>query len=308
MLANILGDSIKSKVLDKGRKVEAVESKTTPTMAVLNITAKNFITLPAIARDLNVARQAMITLVKLAGGKATNKADSQMLKEGDRVKRLDNKQGKSPTPEDGEGGGLGGRVGKKIWKNLKRKLGRTKIGKAFRRLKIGIKRGIRKLKKFTLRILKKIFNPKLLLKIFTPKNIGKILFKLLRVAGPVGLVVTLVGSVVNGAIDAWNTWKETGSIWETLKAYLGGMWEFLTFGLITKETIDSLTDSIIDLLNPIKEAFIDFKDKALEFISEKWISFTDWFSGTQTLVPKKQQPKLPKSKISSKSANTNKQG
>ena len=104
MLANILGDSIKSKVLDKGRKVEAVESKTTPTMAVLNITAKNFITLPAIARDLNVARQAMITLVKLAGGKATNKADSQMLKEGDRVKRLDNKQGKSPTPEDGEGG------------------------------------------------------------------------------------------------------------------------------------------------------------------------------------------------------------
>ena len=55
---------------------------------------------------------------------------------------------------------------------------------------------------------------------------------------------------------------------------------------ITKETIDSLTDSIIDLLNPIKEAFINFKDKALEFIGKKWTSFADWFSGTQTLEPK----------------------
>lgn len=288
MLSKILGDSIKSKVLGKGSKLEAVtaESKTSPSLAVLNITAKNFLLLPTIARDVNVARQAMIALVKLAGGKSTNKADAQMLKAGERSKKFEVKSG--VTQEDGDG--LGNFLKKKVKKSFKKWFKKTRLGKAIRKMKIGMKKLVRKFKKMGLKLLKKIFNKALLKTIFSPKNIAKILFKVLRVAGPVGLVITIVGSIVNGAIDAWNTWQDTGSIWESLKAGLGGILEFATFGIIDKQFIDNLTDGIGEMIAPLVDGFTEFYDNTLNWIGDKWDSLTAWITGDEQKPTIKKQP------------------
>ena len=75
MLPNSLTDSIKSKVLDSASDKLGAK-KITPASAILNVIAKNFLLFPSIARDVNVARQNMQILVKMAGGKSTNRADS----------------------------------------------------------------------------------------------------------------------------------------------------------------------------------------------------------------------------------------
>lgn len=288
MLSKILGDSIKSKVLGKGSKLEAVEaeSKTSPAVAVLNITAKNFLLLPSIARDVNVARQAMIALVKLAGGTSTNKADAHMLKAGERSKKFEVKTG--ATQEDSDG--LGNFLKKRVKKSFKKWFKKTRLGKAIRKMKIGMKKLVRKFKKFGLKLLKKIFNKALLKSIFSPKNIAKILFKVLRVAGPVGLVITVVGAVTNGIIDAWNTWQDTGSLWETVKAGLGGILDFVTFGLIDKEFIDNLTDGIGDMIAPLVDGFTKFYDDSLNWIGDKWDGLTAWVTGKEQETKPKKQP------------------
>lgn len=288
MLSKILGDSIKSKVLGKGSKLESVsaKSKTSPSVAVLNITAKNFLLLPTIARDVNVARQAMIALVKLAGGKSTNKADAQMLKAGERSKKFEVKSG--VTQEDGDG--LGNFLKKRVKKSFKKWFKKTRLGKAIRKMKIGMKRMVRSFKKLGLKFLKKIFNKALLKSIFSPKNIAKILFKVLRVAGPIGLAITVIGSVVNGAIDAWNTWQETGDWWETLKAGLGGILEFATFGIIDKQFLDNLTDGIGEMISPLVEGFTQFYEDSINWIGDKWDGLTTWITGDEQKPKLKKQP------------------
>mgnify|MGYP003705201701 CR=1 FL=1 len=67
----------------------------------LKIIAKNFMSIHLMARDLNVARQNSVKLVKLEGGEAVNKADAWFLKEGEREKKLEVEagKGKEKTPE-----------------------------------------------------------------------------------------------------------------------------------------------------------------------------------------------------------------
>lgn len=66
----------------------------------LKIISKNFMSIHLMARDLNVARQNVVKLVKLEGGDAVNKADAWFLKEGDREKKLETERDKGkPTPE-----------------------------------------------------------------------------------------------------------------------------------------------------------------------------------------------------------------
>ena len=78
MLPNSLTDSIKSKVLEvSGEKLKS--DKITPEIAILNIVAKNFLLFPSIARDVNVAKQNMQILVKLAGGKPSKSADNNSI-------------------------------------------------------------------------------------------------------------------------------------------------------------------------------------------------------------------------------------
>ncbi len=67
---------------------------------------------------------------------------------------------------------------------------------------------------------------------------------LLKVLTKFALPAAIIGSVVNGVIDGFNVWKETGSISEALIAGVGGILEFLSFGLFDKETIRGIVDGV----------------------------------------------------------------
>jgi len=275
MLPNSLTDSIKSKVLDSASDKLGAE-KITPAGVILNVIAKNFLLFPSIARDVNVARQNMQILVKMAGGKSTNRADSNKEEDDKKQKKIQAKSKKSPTPESEDSDGLGSKIGKKIW-------GKIKKTKTFRKLNIGFK----KLKRNFLKIIKKMFNPKLLMKIFSPKNLLKVLFTVLKVAGPIGLIVSIVGSLVSGFYDAWNEYQESGDIFESLKAGLGGVLDFLTFGLFGKEEIDKLFKWIPELWEDFSKAFFDFKEAAIKFVSEKFTMILDFFNPKEKMMPDK---------------------
>jgi hypothetical protein len=88
-----LKDSIKTKILGSQsvpRISSPVSSESTETSNVsLKILGKNMMSLPGIARDMNVARQNVQKLVKIMGGEAATGADAHMLKESERAKKLD---------------------------------------------------------------------------------------------------------------------------------------------------------------------------------------------------------------------------
>jgi hypothetical protein len=74
--------------------------------------------------------------------------------------------------------------------------------------------------------LKFLFNPKMLMKLF-----GKVL-----------LPLAIVGSIVNGLMDGFKVFMEGGTIGEALIAGLGGMLDFLTFGLIDAKVIGNVVE------------------------------------------------------------------
>jgi hypothetical protein len=79
------------------------------------------------------------------------------------------------------------------------------------------------LKEGVMAALKFLFNPKNLLKIFTK----------------VFIPAMIVGAIVNGIIDAFNTFFDGGDFIDVLLDGLGGIIEFLSFGLIDAETLKS---------------------------------------------------------------------
>ena len=123
-----LKSSIGSKILGKGAK--SIASKVSGgggsdnTTLMFKVIAKNFIALPGMARDLNVAKQNIMQLVKLEGGKASKDAPDAPL--GSKVlsgeeaqakldKELEKGKSKTPTPavpKKPGGGGLLGTIGK----------------------------------------------------------------------------------------------------------------------------------------------------------------------------------------------------
>jgi len=74
--------------------------------------------------------------------------------------------------------------------------------------------------------LKFLFNPKMLMKLFS-----KVL-----------LPLAIVGSIVNGLMDGFKVFMDGGTIGEALIAGLGGMLEFLTFGLIDAKVIGNVVE------------------------------------------------------------------
>ena len=87
-ISEILGGSIKNKILgaESSGKVSSTNEKPN---TLLKIVGKNFMAIPGLARDLNVARQNIQKLVKLEGGQPATGADAQFLKEGERAKKLE---------------------------------------------------------------------------------------------------------------------------------------------------------------------------------------------------------------------------
>ena len=116
-ISKILGGSIKDKVLGVSKTQSIVKENPNPLMKVIG---KNFMTLPGLARDLNVARQNFQTLVKLEGGKPARGADAHFLKESEREKKLEveTTEDKKPT--------LLSKAGEKLKEKAKKKYDKLK--------------------------------------------------------------------------------------------------------------------------------------------------------------------------------------
>jgi putative chitinase len=83
-----LSSSIKSAVKG-GLSSVKVSSAKDETSSLLKIIAKNSMSFAGLARDLNVTRQNIQTLVKLEGGKSTSSPDAFFLKQEEREKKLE---------------------------------------------------------------------------------------------------------------------------------------------------------------------------------------------------------------------------
>lgn len=105
--------------------------------------------------------------------------------------------------------------------------------------------------------LKFLFNPKMLMKLFS-----KVL-----------LPLAIVGSIVNGLMDGFKVFMDGGTIGEALIAGLGGMLEFLTFGLIDAKVIGNIVEwltGFVDewIIEPITN-FFNFLGNAFQtYIAE----------------------------------------
>jgi hypothetical protein len=196
--------------------------------SVLNIIAKNSMSLPGMARDMNVLRQNIVKLVKLKGGKTSRfggKADEYFKDSKERENALEAERASkkrvpakssSPTAEGGGGG----------------------IGDIFTMIKNGLIQGA-----------KFLFNPKNLLKILG------------RLALPLLIISTLFAGIKAG----FEKYQETGSFTEAIVSGLGGMLEFLTFGLLGEDTLKQVFDSLTGVFQPVLDTVSNIFDSIKGF-------------------------------------------
>jgi len=197
--------------------------------SVLTIIAKNSMSLPGMARDMNVLRQNIVKLVKLKGGKTSRfggKADAFFKGSKEREETLEAemaskrkvpaKASSSPAPKT-EGGGLGG---------------------IFSMIKDGLIQGAKFL--------------------FNPKNLLKILGKL---ALPLMIISTLFAGIKAG----FEKYQETGNFSEAIVSGLGGMLEFLTFGLLGEDTLKQVFDSLSGVFQPVLDTVSNIFDSVKGF-------------------------------------------
>jgi hypothetical protein len=103
--------------------------------------------------------------------------------------------------------------------------------------------------------IKSIFSPKMLF-----KAISKVFAPLM-----------IIGALVNGIMDGFKEFQETGDIGKALIAGLGGVLEFLTFGLIDKEALSNIIESVSGFVNdyivqPLSDFFKGVKDNVLALV------------------------------------------
>ena len=182
--------------------------------SVLTIIAKNSMSLPGMARDMNVLRQNIVKLVKLKGGETSRfggKADAFFKTSKEREESLEAEmaskkkvpaKASSPTSTGGGGG----------------------IGDIFTMIKDGLIQGAKFL--------------------FNPKN-------LLSILGKLALPLLIISTLFSGIKAGFEKYQETGSFTEAIVSGLGGMLEFLTFGLLGEDTLKQVFDSLSGVFQPV---------------------------------------------------------
>lgn len=118
--------------------------------------------------------------------------------------------------------------------------------------------------------------------LFNPRNI-------LKVIGKIFVPAMIIGSLVNGIVDAFKVFFNGGTFVDALIAGLGGILDFLTFGLVDAKTLHSIIDffsGLIDdyiiepiknFMSPVVDFFAGIKDSVLGFFNSfeiPGISFT----------------------------------
>ena len=123
--------------------------------------------------------------------------------------------------------------------------------------------------------------------LLNPAVLGKLITRVFPIA-------MIVGSLINGIWDGFKKFAETGSIGEALIAGLGGILEFLTFGLIDADTIKNVVESFTGFVDeyitqPLGNFFKNIKDAVAGFFENigipeisfsvfgKKIAFGPWY-------------------------------
>ena len=228
----------------------------------LGILAKSALVLPGMARDTNVLRQNLQKLVKIfAGpqekgkkayatksdfkpsplgdsstGQVLNDSEKERSKDIDFFAAEDKKEAdleaskqKKETPA----------AAAAPTAEKKDEDGGGLLGTIIDLIKNGLMKG-----------LKMLFNPKTLL-----KALGKVF-----------VIGAIVGSLFSGIVDGFKKYQETGSLFDAYKAFLGGILNFLTFGLLGEEDVNSFFDAIGNFLEPLIDGI-----KGIYYTVKDWI-------------------------------------
>ena len=228
----------------------------------LGILAKSALVLPGMARDTNVLRQNLQKLVKIfAGpqekgkkayatksdfkpsplgdsstGQVLNDSEKERSKDIDFFAAEDKKEAdleaskqKKETPA----------AAAAPTAEKKDEDGGGLLGTIIDLIKNGLMKG-----------LKMLFNPKTLL-----KALGKVF-----------VIGAIVGSLFSGIVDGFKKYQETGSLFDAYKAFLGGILNFLTFGLLGEEDVNSFFDAIGNFLEPLIDGI-----KGIYYTVKDWV-------------------------------------
>lgn len=283
MLSEKLGLSISKKLLNK-----TSTKRTSPTAKKLSKASLNFMALPRIARDLNIIRQNMIKLIKVYGGNAAEKEDMHMLKDDERERKfkvLQDEFIKQNTKSEDDEKSSKGKLFKKFKDIAKTQIKKLKENflKLFQKLKKFGKEVFGKIKDFAKKSLKyfeeafeKYLRPtldKLKDKLgkkmakMAEKSAVKVAFRGFAAAtGPIGWIALIILTLWDGLTDAWETWQETGSFYETVKSGIAGLVDSLTFGLFDKNTAKKVIDGTIDFIKNFPEKISNFINDTSDYI------------------------------------------
>jgi len=108
---------------------------------------------------------------------------------------------------------------------------------------------------------------------FSPKNILKFL-------GKAFAITMIIGSLVNGIMDGWKEFAASGDIGQALIKGLGGVLEFLTFGLFDAKTVQNIVDAVsgfVDeyIIQPVT-AFAEMLGEAFDkYIKQPFVEFME---------------------------------
>lgn len=233
--------SIKRKIFaqpDKTFQSPELEKEKSNSLETLDTFAKNMISLPGFARDLNVARQNLVSLIKLKGGKPTNKADMFFLKADEREAKLEldiakEETARTPKLEKKEEEEPQDPL-QKIMTSLLGVFGLGALGKYF--------------------------------------SISKIL-KSLKIIG----ITFLITTIASGIYKAYEEFTKTGDILASVKAGFVEFVDFVTMGIFGKKNIGKLFDDVINFLVPIAETVGNFIDGIGKFFSKKFEQLKRFF-------------------------------
>ena len=269
--------------IDGGKTSGAIIDVTT-----IKIIAKNSMSLPGIARDMNVLRQNLQKLVKIWGDKDTKAAtgaDAQFLKEGERDKKLEVESEEERAKaldffkqEDAREA------------EMEKDRGGDQKATAISGEKPEAKKEGGFLGSFIPNFAKNFISG--FKKLFTGGKLTKILGKVFT---KVFLPLTIIATLFSGITAGFKKYQETGSFKDAIVAGLGGMLDFITFGLVGEEELRNVFESVSKFLDPIMDKISEIFTGIKNFFIKLFGGTVDVKDDTPTKVDKS-KPETPDTK------------
>jgi hypothetical protein len=271
---------------------ERIDSGKTGGGAVIDVTtikiiAKNSMSLPGIARDMNVLRQNLQKLVKIWGDKDTKAAtgaDAQFLKEGEREKKVEVESEAERAKdieffktEDAREAAMEDRGGDQKATVISGEKPSDKKEGGF------LGSFIPNFAKNFIAGFKKLFVGGKLTKI-----LGKVFTKIF-------LPLTIVATLFSGITAGFKKYQETGSFKDAIVAGLGGMLNFITFGLVGEKELKNVFDSVSSFLDPIMDKISEIFTGIKNFFIKLFGGKVDVKDDTPAKV-EKPKPQMPDTK------------